>query len=73
MDLPTYARKTGVRPADFRDKLETHGLIVTKEIVRRWLLGVQPPGIKTLSAIEAATDGKVTRRNLRPDIFGRAA
>ena len=73
MDLPTYARKTGTRPAQFRDKLAEHGLDVSAEIVRRWLLGQQAPGAKSVMAIEAATGGRVKRQHLRPDIFGRPA
>lgn len=72
MDLPTFARKTGARPADFRDALAVHGMSVSKEIVRRWLLGLQQPGVKALAAIEAATAGAVTRHTLRPDVFGPA-
>lgn len=73
MDLPTYARKTGAKPADFQARLAEHGLEVSREIVRRWLLGKQSPGVKSLAAIEAATEGKVPRRHVRPEIFGRAA
>jgi hypothetical protein len=73
MDLPTYASKTGIKPAAFQAMLAEHGLNVSREIVRRWLLGKQPPGVKTLNAIEAATGGKVKRSHLRPEIFGRAA
>lgn len=70
MDLATYARETGATPTEFREKLAQHGLEVSREIVRRWLLGEQPPGIKSVRAIELATDGKVTKNHLRPDIFG---
>lgn len=70
MDLPTYARETSTGPEDFRAKLAEHGVTVTKEIVRRWLRGEQPPGTKNMDAIEAATGGKVTRYDLRPDVFG---
>lgn len=73
MDLATYARETGIGPQQFRDRLAAGGLDVTKEIVRRWMLGKQAPGVKTLAAIEAATDGKVTRHELRPDIFRASA
>jgi DNA-binding transcriptional regulator YdaS (Cro superfamily) len=71
MDLPTYARKTGTRPAQFQARLAEHGLEVSAEIVRRWLLGTQAPGVKSVAAIEAATGGKVKRAALRPDVFGR--
>jgi DNA-binding transcriptional regulator YdaS (Cro superfamily) len=73
MDLSDYARKTGVKPAEFQEKLAAHGLAVSREIVRRWLSGAQAPGVKSLAAIEAATDNKVRRQHMRPDIFGRAA
>ena len=73
MDLTDYARKTGVKPAEFKQQLAAHGLKVSNEIVRRWLLGLQPPGVKSLAAIEAATGNKVRRQHMRPDIFKGAA
>jgi len=70
LKLATYARQNGVTPAKFRAQLANHGLVVSQEIVRRWLLGEQPPGPKTVTAIESATHGQVTRYDVRPDIFG---
>lgn len=72
MKLTAYARQTRIAPAEFQERLAKHGLEVSKEIVRRWLKGDQPPGTKTVKAIEAATQGQVTRYDLRPDVFGSA-
>lgn len=72
MKLPVYALQTRVPPSQFRDRLAEHGLEVSTEIVRRWLLGMQRPGPKSVKAIEGATQGQVTRYDLRPDIFGPA-
>lgn len=72
MKLIEYAQQTSVPPAEFRDRLAQNGLDVSAEIVRRWLKGEQQPGPKTVVAIETATEGQVTRYDLRPDIFGPA-
>lgn len=74
MDLVTYAAATRTRPIDFQRKLkEDHGVAVNEESVRLWLRGHRPPPakIEILEAIECATDGKVTRHDMRPDVFGK--
>lgn len=43
-----------------------------QNVVGNWKLRGQVPAERCL-AIEQATDGKVTRHDLRPDVFGEAS
>lgn len=72
MDLAQYAAKTGTTPAAFRRKLAEHGETVSHQSVMFWFKGERMPSTKRMSAIEAATNGKVTRHELRPDVYGPA-
>lgn len=75
MNLAQYAETTGARPVDFQKKLrDDHGFDFDHETVRQWFKGkLQPAGkLKLMEAIEAATEGKVSRHDQRPDVFGPA-
>jgi DNA-binding transcriptional regulator YdaS (Cro superfamily) len=73
MNLAQYGQKVGVSPAAFQRKLEDeYGVSLSHETVRLWLLGRLQPAPKHIPVIEAATDGKVTRYDQRPDIYGPA-
>lgn len=43
---------------------------VTQQAVRKWLTQEMPVSAKSAIKIERATNGAVTRQQLRPDIFG---
>ena len=43
---------------------------VSQGLISQFLLGLKKPGWKTCQKIEAITDGKVKKQDLRPDIFG---
>lgn len=43
---------------------------VSQGLVSQFLCGAKKPGWKTCQKIELITRGKVTRHQLRPDIFG---
>lgn len=45
-------------------------LEVTEAAVRSWENGTRKPSPKHLIAIETLTEGKVSRKELRPDLFG---
>jgi len=45
---------------------------VTDQAVHKWVKRGQPPAERCL-AIEHATDGQVTRQELRPDVYGEPA
>ena len=64
MDLATYFRRTKTTAADLA---RATGL--SHESVRLWSRGVGKPKVENVLKIEAATGGKVTRRDLRPDLF----
>lgn len=70
MDLATYASDAGLNAPQLRAKLALQGVKVSTEIVRRWMKGMQPVGVKSVPALESVTEGKVTRYDLRPDVFG---
>lgn len=46
---------------------------VNPSFVSQWLNGTRPVPATRCRAIEIATDGKVTREDLRPDVFADAA
>lgn len=73
MNLAQYAVETRARPADFQRKLrEDHGIDLDHETIRKWFKGDLQPGARLdlMEAIEAATDGRVTRHDQRPDVYG---
>ena len=43
---------------------------VTQQTISDWVRGKLKPSVKNSVKIERATNGKVTRQQLRPDIFG---
>jgi DNA-binding transcriptional regulator YdaS (Cro superfamily) len=45
---------------------------VSQPCIHKWMTGKTRPSPKTAVAIEQATGGKVTRYQLRPDVFGPA-
>lgn len=64
MDLPTYFRRAKVSPANLAKDIG-----VSAEIVRLWITGERRPKIANVEKIEALTGNKVTRRDLRPDLY----
>lgn len=74
MDLSTYLSKSAISFAEFARTLRKSGAAVTAQSVMIW--SKKRPGTgpspKMFPFIETATDGAVTRRDLRPDIFGEA-
>lgn len=68
MDIKTWLEKNRYSQADLA------GMIgVTQGAVSQWLLGNIKLSAERAIAIERATKGEVTREELRPDIFERAA
>lgn len=45
---------------------------VSPSFVNQWLTGARPVPATRCRAIEDATGGKITRAELRPDVFGEA-
>jgi DNA-binding transcriptional regulator YdaS (Cro superfamily) len=45
---------------------------VSQPCIHKWMTGKSQPSPKTAVTIERATGGKVTRYDLRPDVFGAA-
>ena len=72
MDLQSYLNECGLTRAAFAAALKKHGASVTSQAVKVWADKKHGPSPKMFGAIEAATGGKVTRQDLRPDIFGPA-
>lgn len=66
MDLKTYLQKT--TQTDL-----AHRLGVTQGLVHQWVTGKTRITAERAIEIEKATDGQVTRQELRPEIFGAAA
>ena len=64
MDLPTYFRRTKTTAADLARTTK-----LSHESVRLWAKGSGRPKMDNVIKIEEASGGKVTRRDLRPDLF----
>lgn len=62
MNLDTYLRGGAETAASLAEKLG-----VSPVRVSHWRTGFRPVPLKFLTAIEQATDGAVTRQELRPD------
>jgi len=67
MNLKTYLKRSKKSQTEFADKLG-----VTQGLVSQWLKGVTAITPERAIDIEDATEGQVTRYDLRPDIFGRS-
>lgn len=68
MLLKSYLSKTAKSQAQFAREVNC-----TRAAVGHWLTGIRLPSLAQVEAIERATNGKVTRRDLRPEWFARRA
>lgn len=66
MDLKTYLTTSKKTQQQFAVALD-----VSQGLVWQWLNGVTRVTAERCLDIEKATDGQVTRYDLRPDIFGK--
>lgn len=64
MDLRSYLDNNGLTPNAFAARLNKPA-----STVHRVLNGKRLPGHRLLAAIEAATNGQVSRSDLRPDLW----
>jgi DNA-binding transcriptional regulator YdaS (Cro superfamily) len=66
MELADYLEKHDVSQKKFA------GLVgVTQSMVSQWINGVRPIAAEKVIPIEGATKGRVSRHELRPDIYPR--
>lgn len=73
MDISTYRKKHGLSQAEFAGLLVAAGYNATQVLISQWEKeGAKVPAIRCVQ-VEEVTRGKVKRRTLRPDLFGRAA
>jgi DNA-binding transcriptional regulator YdaS (Cro superfamily) len=68
MDIAAYLKKNGISQDEFAAKLG-----VSQGLVWQWIDGRTRVTAERAKQIEEATGGSVRRRDLRPDIFDRAA
>lgn len=68
MDLSTYLKQECLSAAEFGRRVNSGRATVT-----RWLDGSRKPSLAAVREIEKATGGKVTRYDLRPDIYDQVA
>lgn len=67
MDLKTYfERKDAITQAELARRIE-----VTPGMVWQWLKSLRPIAGENVLGIEKATGGKVSRHDLRPDLYPR--
>jgi DNA-binding transcriptional regulator YdaS (Cro superfamily) len=69
VDIPTFRRKHGLSQAGFAQLLTRSGSKATQGLVWQWESGRQRVTDARAVAIEKATGGKVTRGDLRPDLW----
>jgi transcriptional regulator with XRE-family HTH domain len=80
MDIKTYLKATGLTYAEFGARIGAPGGApggvsggVSAGMVGHWIAGRHRITAERAIQIEAATDGAVTRAELRPDLFGGPA
>lgn len=66
MDLKTYFEKTDVAQTELARKIG-----VTPGMVWQWVHSHRPIAAENVLKIEKATEGKVSRHELRPDLYPR--
>lgn len=72
MDLATYRRDRGISQAEFAQLLTNAGSPATQSLISHWESGKVTVPAERCVVIETATDGAVSRYDLRPDVFGAA-
>ena len=65
MNIKKYLEVSGKTQSEFAAELG-----VTQGLVHQWIYGLTKVIAERCAAIEFATGGKVTKHDLRPDIFG---
>ena len=68
MNIKAYLKKHEMSQADFAKKMA-----VTQGLVWQWLNGHTKVTAERAVEIERCTAGEITRHDLRPDLFPRAA
>lgn len=71
MDLATYRQEQGLSQAALAALLTATGSPATQGLVSQWEKGTVLIPPERWAVIERVTDGRVTHRDLRPDLFPR--
>jgi DNA-binding transcriptional regulator YdaS (Cro superfamily) len=71
MDLATYRHKHSLTQADLAAALTAAGSPATQSLISQWENGDVTIPPERWAPVEVVTKGKVTRRDLRPDLFGK--
>lgn len=64
MNIQTYLEKTGTKRSEF-----ARSIGASANLVYQWINGIRPVATRHCWPIERLTEGKVTRKDLRPDDF----
>lgn len=64
MNIRTYLEANNITQSEFADRIG-----VTTGFINQMLSGLRPIPAKQVIPIEKATNGEVTRHELRPDIY----
>lgn len=70
MNLSTYRKDTGISQARLAEMLTAAGFPATQSLVSQWEQGAVVIPAERCAQVEQVTGGKVTRADLRPDVFG---
>lgn len=69
MDLATYRKREGLTQAQLAEQLTAAGSPATQSLISQWESGDVRVPPERWGAIEELSEQRVTRRDLRPDIF----
>ncbi|AZB52531.1 YdaS family helix-turn-helix protein [Xanthomonas citri pv. glycines] len=70
MDIATYRRESGLSQTAFATCLTLAGSPATQGLVSQWESGIVKVPAERCALIEVVSHGRITRSDLRPDVFG---
>ncbi|WP_126962491.1 transcriptional regulator [Xanthomonas arboricola] len=73
MDIATYRREFGLSQTAFATCLTLAGSPATQGLVSQWESGTVKVPAERCAVIEVVSRGRITRSDLRPDVFGEPA
>lgn len=71
MNLTAYRRQKHLSQADLAAALTAVGSPATQGLISLWETGGVKVPAERVAKVEEVTAGKVTRHDLRPDLFGK--
>jgi transcriptional regulator with XRE-family HTH domain len=70
MNISEYRASRGISQAEFAKQMTDSGFPATQGVVSMWERGEVSITAERCAQIERVTGGEISRRDLRPDLFG---